>query len=193
MSLLGNAKTMGGIGALLALIGIFVPTIGGILSIVGFVLVVVAVKNISDETKDKAIFNNYLYSFIIEIMAFASFFIVLFFTLQSVGGISYFMELQNMAYSDPMEIFSYLEPFLTGAIVAFFVLCIISILSTIFYKKSFDSISEHTGVKWFSTAALLMLIGAATLIIVIGIFIILVALIIQIVAFFSLPETLPKK
>lgn len=188
-----NAKTLGGIGALLIFIGIFVPSFGMILAIVGFILTLVAVKHISEELNDHPIFTNFLYAFILEIIGFALAFVIILVTLQSVGGISYLMELQTMAYSQPAEILDYLMPFITGAIVGFIALCVFMIISAIFLKKSYDKIAEHTHVKWFSTTGLLMLIGAATMIIFIGLIIIFVALLFQIIAFFSLPEKLTKK
>jgi len=193
MNELSNAKSLGVVGALLSLIGIFLPSFGIFLALVGFILILVAVKNISEVTKDKTIFNNFLYAFILEIIAFVVALIIVLFVFQSVGGISYFTELQNMAYTNPGEIIDYLMPFILGALAAFIILCFIMIISAIFYKKCFDKIGEKTNVKWFSTTGLLFLIGAATLIIIIGFFILIIALIFQIIAFFSLPETLPKK
>ena len=58
MTDLGNAKMYGGIGALLLLIGFFIPFAGPIISIVGLVLVFIAVKQISEVTKDHDIFQN---------------------------------------------------------------------------------------------------------------------------------------
>ena len=58
MGKLRDAKILGGIGAILLLLS-FIPFV----SIIGIVLMFIAVKYISDETKDKDIFKNYLYSF----------------------------------------------------------------------------------------------------------------------------------
>ncbi len=69
---------------------------------------------------------------------------------------------------------------------------IIYIISAIFYKKSFDAISDGLGVGMFHTAALIFLIGAVLVIIGVGVFLILIAGILQIVAFFSIPEELPQ-
>jgi uncharacterized membrane protein len=72
------------------------------------------------------------------------------------------------------------------------VLWISLIISVIFLRKCYDKIAEYTNVKWFSTTGLLLLIGAATVIIGIGFIILLVALILMIIAFFSLPDNLPS-
>jgi uncharacterized membrane protein len=192
MGLLSSAKTIGGIGALLALLGI-IPTVGWILGIIGFIMVIIAVKYISDETKDKSIFNNFLYFIIVSIIAVVVAGVILIITFLEAGGPSYILELQNLAYSDPWAVWETLQPLITGALVALVSLWILMIISTIFLKKSYDKISEYTNVKWFGTTGLLFLIGAATLVIVIGAFILLIAMILEIIAFFSLPDKLPEK
>jgi uncharacterized membrane protein len=49
-----QAKTLGGLGAILVLLS-FVPTIGSILGLVGFVMILVAIKYIADDLKDQTI------------------------------------------------------------------------------------------------------------------------------------------
>jgi uncharacterized membrane protein len=192
MSLLNNAKTMGGIGAILTLLGI-IPSVGFFLGIIGFILILVAVKYISDETKDKSIFNNFLYFFIFCIIGVIVTVIVLVITVINAGGITYINELQTLAYSKPMDVWNAIQPLLTGFLVALLILCVFIIISAIYLRKSYDKIGELTNVKWFGTAGLLFLIGAATLIIGVGFIIILIAMILEIIAFFSLPDKLPEK
>ena len=55
MGSLQTAKILGGIGALLMLIGVFVTATLGALTLIGFILVFIAVKMIADETKEKEI------------------------------------------------------------------------------------------------------------------------------------------
>ncbi|PIV56122.1 MAG: hypothetical protein COS15_02275, partial [Caldiserica bacterium CG02_land_8_20_14_3_00_36_38] len=75
---LKTAKLMGGIGAILTLLS-FIPSIGWLLSIVGFVLVLLAVKTISDEVKESKIFSDYLVAVVLSVVSV----LVLFF-----GGIA---------------------------------------------------------------------------------------------------------
>jgi len=192
MGLLNNAKIMGGIGAILILLGI-VPTIGFLIGIVGFILVLVAVKYISNETKETAIFNNFLYFFIVTIIAIVVAGAILVITFLEAGGMSYITELQNLAYSDPIEVWNTIQPLIIGLLVALVILWILMIISMIFLRKSYNKIGELTNVKWFNTTGLLFFIGAATIIIGIGFIIILIAMILEIIAFFSLPDTLPEK
>ena len=64
MSKLSEAKILGGIGALLMLLGGFIiPGLGGI---IGLILIFIAVKYISEECKDKSIFDNYYFNSFIK-------------------------------------------------------------------------------------------------------------------------------
>ena len=56
MSNLSNAKILGGVGAILMLVGGFVTSF---LSLVGIIMVFVAIKYIADDTKDRSIFSNF--------------------------------------------------------------------------------------------------------------------------------------
>jgi uncharacterized membrane protein len=78
-----------------------------------------------------------------------------------------------------------------GCFIALIVAWILLILGTLYLRKSYNSIAEHTKVDLFKTTGLVYFIGALTLIVIIGIFIIIVAKILEIVAYFSLPENLP--
>jgi uncharacterized membrane protein len=196
MGSLKNAKLLGGIGALLVLIGTFLPNSFGILSIIGFILTFIAVKQIADESKEKGIFDNFLYFFILTIVAVVVALAIMLMTFASVGGFEFIMDLQNLAISnptDPMVVWDTISPVLPGFLAAAVIGWIILIISMFFLRKSFNKISEVTKVKWFGTTGLLYLIGAFTMIILIGFFILIIASILEVVAFFSLPDQLPAK
>ena len=193
MGSLQTAKILGGIGALLMLIGGFVTATAGALSLIGFIMVFIAVKMIADETKEKAIFDNFLYSFVAGIIAFVALIAMALVVLASVGGLQFFTDLQNSAMTEPLEIWNTLQPVLFGAIAALLVFWIIAVIASLFYRKSFNLIKEKTGVKWFGTAGLLIFIGTITTIILIGFIILIIGLIIEIVAFFSLPDKISPK
>jgi len=73
---LETSKNLGGIGAILLVIGL-VGIIGtgysGMLSLIGLVLVLIAMKGLSDYYKDAGIFNNTLYGFVTSIIAVVAF------------------------------------------------------------------------------------------------------------------------
>ena len=163
MGSLQTAKILGGIGALLMLIGGLVTATAGILSLIGFFMVFIAVKMIADETKEKAIFDNYLYSFIACIIAIVALIAMAFVVLASVGGIQFFYDLQNMEMTDPMGIWNTIQPVIFGVIAGLLVFWIIAVIASLFMRKSFNLIAEKTGVKRFATTGLLIFIGTITL------------------------------
>ena len=193
---LKNAKIFGGIGALLMLIGLFIPSSFGILALIGFILTFIAVKIIADESKEKAIFSNFLYFFILTIVAIVAAGVIGLVTFQSVGGLEYFMDLQDLVMSnpsDPMVIWNYIQPMITGMLATLIVGWIIIVISVFFLRKSFNMIADVTKVKWFGTTALLFLIGAFTMVIIVGFLIMFIAVILEVVAFFSLPNQILAK
>ena len=100
MEELGNVKTFGGIGALLMLIGCFIPYAGPIISIVGLVLVFIAVKSISEIVKDDWIFRNYLYNFIFSLISIVAIFVIILIGFGAVGGFSWIASLRDITITD---------------------------------------------------------------------------------------------
>lgn len=181
---------LGGIGALLSLLTI-VPTIGFLLGIIGLVLVFVAVKYIANETKNQNIFQNYLMNFIFSIIAIVAVFVIMIMSFGLSGGMSWITSIQNQEFTDPGAVWSSFGTLIGGCILALFVAWILMIIGSLYLRKSYNSIAEHTKVDLFKTTGLVYFIGAVSLIVVIGAFIIIVAKILEIIAYFSLPENLP--
>ena len=191
MSKLGQAKIMGGLGAILSLLT-FIPNIGFLVGIVGLVLVFIAVKYIAEETKNHSIFKNYLMNFILNIVAIGAVIVIMIMSFGVAGGMSWFTSLQEQNFTDPGAVWSSFGTLIGGCILALFVAWILLILGTLYLRKSYNSIAEHTKVDLFKTTGLVYFIGALTLIVVIGAFIIIIAKILEIVSYFSLPENLPS-
>ena len=188
MGKLSEAKILGGIGSLLMLLGgIFLPGIGMIL---GLILVFIAVSYISKECKDKSIFDNYLLQFIYKIIAVVAVVIIFFI---SIGGLTFFSVLESMEFTDFNSVISFFGPYLLWWVIALIIGWAFLIISSWYLKKSYTSIADYTKVDLFRTTGLLYFIGSLSLIVVIGIFIILVAMILEIVSYFKLPDKLPKK
>ncbi len=189
MSKLRDAKIFGGIGAILLLFPI--------VSIIGIVLLFVAVKYIADETKDHDIFKNYLYSFIFRIIAVIAFISILVLSVISLG--LSFSNFNPQQFTDMAHFQSFMTDSFTPAIggiigcgLAILVAYILLIIGALFLRKSFDGIANRTKVDLFRTTGLVYLIGAVTTIFLIGFFIILIATILEIASFFSLPDSLSK-
>lgn len=191
---LETSKNLGGIGALLLVIG-FLGLIGtgysGILSLVGLVLVLVAMKGLSDYYKEAGIFNNTLYGFVTSIIAVVAFVAVIAVTLLNALADLGIADWTNTAewtaaFQEHLSDMSALFKFIGGIILAVVVLFILLVIAAIFYRKSLNMLSSKSGVGMFSTAGLLLLIGAVLTIILIGIIIIWIAIILLAVAFFSI-------
>lgn len=190
---LHSAKLLGGIGSILLLL-LPVPAAGWLLAIIGLVLVLVAVKYLADELKDHNVFTNYLLSFILVIVgAFLAAIIAVISFFSTISGTDW-TAFQNL--TSPQQVFNMMQTsglmaFLGGLLIALAVLWVLLIVSAIFFRKSFNKIATDTKTHLFHTTGLMYLIGAATVIVVgIGLIIIYITFIVQIVAFFSLPETL---
>src|SRR5207244_8890857 len=78
-----------------------------------------------------------------------------------------------------------------GFLVILGAFLVFTIISAIFLKRSYEKISQRLNVSAFATAGLLYLIGAALTIVLVGILILLIALIFQVVAYFSIQDRPP--
>ncbi len=146
-------------------IGAILTVVG--LGFIGFILKLIGVKKISDATGNGEIFSKYLWSAALAIIASI---------LILAGMISGMLSGHMMGLGAMM---------IVGAILM--------IVAAYFMKQSYDMVAEETGVSMFSTVALLYIIGAVLTIVVIGAILILIAAILEIVAFFSLPDSIPGK
>ena len=165
MGKLSDAKTLGGIGSILQIIPF--------LSIVGYILTLIAVKYVSDEVQDSSIFTNMIYAVITGIIGVALGAFVVFF-----GALS--------------SMFTAGVGAVGGAIGFLAIVWIALVISSIFVRRAFDGMANKLGVGTFRTAGLLYFIGALLTIILVGFILLFVAFILQVVAFFSIGDSLPS-
>ena len=191
MSELSNAKTIGKVGSLLALLGGFVPLIGPIIGIVGFVLVLIAVKSISELLKDKDIFRNYIVDFILSIISIVMILVIMLMGFFNVGGFTWITSLQDINIQDLSTFWDYFGGIISYAIMALIVGWILWVIGAIYLRRSYNSIAKYTNVSLFRTTGTVYLIGAITTIILIGFVILFVGRIIEVISYFSLPDELP--
>ena len=170
MGSLSSAKTLGGVGGILVLL----PGI----SLVGWILILLATKEISESVHDKTIFDDALLAAITAVIG-AVVFAAFVFT-GAIGGLF----LPGPFGSGGVGVFGFLV--ILGAFWIF------TIISAIFLKRSYEKISQRLNVSAFATAGLLYLIGAALTIVLVGFLIILIALIFQVVAYFSIQDRPPS-
>src|SRR5436309_15818320 len=94
MASLGQAKSLGGVGSILVLIAGFIPSAGFVVAIIGFILILIAVKYVSDAFTDRTIFNNMIIAVILAILGFVAFFVAVLGAIYSfvgIGGVSSFL------------------------------------------------------------------------------------------------------
>ena len=193
-------KTLGGIGAILLFIGCltFISPAVGILGLIGFILVLIALNGFANYYKEKGIFNNALYGIITFIVgavvtiAIAIFVLVDFLT--SLG-----IDLTNWQSLQSVDWASIMTPdkimgLVGSGIVALVILFIFCILGAYFLRKSLDLLATKTEVKLFGTTGLILLVGAVLTIVLIGFILLFVAILLLVISFFSIntPAVTPE-
>lgn len=185
MASLGQAKTLGGVGSILVLLSP-IPYAGAVLSIVGFIMILIAVKYIADVLGDQKIFNNMVIAIVLAIVGIVVGVVVVLgavYSLIGLGGYTYTPGMTTLPTG--------FSAVIASIIVGLIVIWVFYLIASIFLKRSYDTIATRLNVGMFHTTGLLYLIGAATAIIFIGFLIVFIAEILQVVSFFSLPEQMP--
>jgi len=178
LATLSQAKTLGGIGAILTLL-LLVPLLGFVLVIVGWILILLAVRDISEAVQDRTIFHNMMISAILAIVGAAVF------GLFVIGAILGFIGL-GAAGGTPAasSVFGLVAGLIAGLLVGW----VLEIVSAYFLWTAFKGVSAKVPVGLFGTAGLIYFIGSILTIILVGFIVNFVAQILFVVAFFSLPD-----
>ena len=185
MASLSRAKSYGEAGSILVLLTA-IPSVGGLLGIVGFILVLLAIKDISEVVADRAIFNDMLVAIGLAIAAIVVGVLVI------AGSLLRFVGLNNLSLGpnfNPSTVPNGDWVGLIGSIlIGLAAVWLISLVSSIYIRRSYREISAKLKVGTFETAGLLYLVGAATTIILVGFLLLFVAQILVVVAFFSIDD-----
>ena len=160
MGTLGEAKTLGGIGSILMLI----PPI----NIIGFILVLVATKYVSDAIGDKSVFDNMLYAVITGIAG-------------TIAGLVIFF------YGLFVGIFTFGGGALVG-LAGLAIVWICFVISSLFIRRAYGTMATRLDSGSFGTAGTLYFVGALLTIVLVGLIVLAVAFIFQIIAFFSIKD-----
>jgi uncharacterized membrane protein len=185
---MANLRQAGGIGAagsLLILVG-FVPNAGA-LSIAGLILVLIAMKFISEIIKDRDIYSDMAIAVSLALIGNVIGILLVFSTFFSFVSSIYALG----SGTDPFASFSNLSGLFLPGLVAVWIFFLIS---SVLVRKSYDSISTFLKEDLFSKTGKLFLIGAAlTIVAGMGLIIIFIASVIQVAAFLSLGEEIPYR
>jgi uncharacterized membrane protein len=172
---ISTQKMLGGIGYILILLS-WIPRIGILLSIVGFVLWLISMYQLSNMLRRPSIFQKVLIAFILSIVG-----MVIAFAFGLMTGVSLFASVRGE----------------TGAIlglglgVAFAILVAYAtlVVSFYFYKEAYDILAQATDQNLFKIAGLLLFIGAITIILFgLGALLMIAGNIVLVVAFFTAPN-----
>ncbi len=195
---MGTSKILGGVGALLMFIGIM-PYINyfGVIELIGLILVMVALYNLGSHYREGGIFNNALYGLIIGIVGgVISIAAVIITVLTSLTDFLYTLfpdwngdwtALSGLT-PDPSNLtLDSIAPFLAGLFAVLIIIWVFSIIAAFFVRRSLGTLSAKSGVGLFSTAGLLLLIGAVLIILFgIGLILIWISALLLAIAFFQI-------
>ncbi len=193
-----TSKILGGVGAILMFIGV-IPVVSsyGVIELLGLILVMVALYNLASYYAEGGIFNNALYGVIAGIVGVVAAVGTVFFAV--LTSLTDFIETIYPGWNgdwtalsgltpDPSNIsFEAIGPFLAGLFATLIILWVFAIIATFFARRSLVSLSAKSGVGLFSTAGLLLLIGAVLIIALgIGLLLIWIGALLLAIAFFQL-------
>jgi uncharacterized membrane protein len=186
---LRNLKTMGGIGAILLLI----------FPLVGFILILIAVKQLSDDIKREDIFRDFLICTIISSLALILGVFVIFFST----WVGFIVWISSPSPSTPQPPTTYpptpkFAPEEPGIFFLFFAVIFllswaINSVASYYAQRGFLSLADITGERNFSLSGRLLFLGALLYIILVGFVVYLVGIIFAIISFFSLPDRIPLR
>lgn len=181
---IGEAKTMGFVGAILNLVGLLAGAatgVGAVLTIVGIILIYVGVSRLSDKVKDPRPRKYYLNYLIFGIIAIV---------IAIIGLIAALGALIFSAGAGLIGGLAGLLATLGIVIVVFIITYVLLIIASMNLRKSYDIIKTYTKIDMFGTAGFLYFLGAILLIILVGGIILFIAVILELIAWASLPDTI---
>lgn len=196
-----SGKNLSGIGALLIFLGAIAspfatPNAGGLFDLVGLILLLIGVKNLSGYYRQEGIFNNILYATLTEIAGIiVAIAVTVGLVLNSLSSFLYkifpnwngnWMSLSGMTVVTTNITLSDVLPFIAAGIIAFAILFVSNIISAVFIRRTLSTLKQRSGVGLFGTTGLVLLIGAILTIILIGYILIWMTFLMLAIAFFQL-------
>lgn len=168
------SKTLAMEGSILILLGL-VPYVGWVLGIIGVVLLLRGMKELSNYYQDAEIYQNSLTGvkyYIIALIAIA------------VSGAGFIVGLVVAGIGATIVIGNVIG--LTIGIASLVIAFVFYVLAATHLRKTFNALAEKTGEHSFSTAGTLLWWGSILTIIMVGLFLILIAWIFAIIGFFTM-------
>jgi uncharacterized membrane protein len=157
-----SAGTLGLVGVILMLVGL-IPQ-AEILSIVGLVLVLIALNKLSKAYGNDAIWRNALYGFVMGIVGAVVLVVAVF---------AYLVPMLAL-HVPPMIAYNFGTGLLVFFIVLFIIAYVFMVLEFRFFRDAYRELAGSSGVEDFNKAARWYWIGALTLIVLVGAVLILI-------------------
>jgi uncharacterized membrane protein len=173
------SKTLAGEGSILLLLSL-VPYAGWILGIIGVILLLRGMKELSNYYQDEEIYKNSLTGvkyYIIALVAAAVAIAAITIGIASATGFTF-----TTGFVPTVGFGVGLIAFFAGIIVAF----VFYILATLNLRKTFNTLAQKSGETSFATAGTLLWVGAILTIILVGLILILIGWIYATVGFFTM-------
>ena len=198
---LESSKTLGGIGAILLFIGVL-PFVQytWIISIIGIILILVALRDFSNIYREKDIFSNAIYGVVTALVGgIITGVLAVAVVLSNIkdlvmqlypGWNGDWSTLQGMTPNTTNFDSATILPLISGLLVVLVIVWVVAIIAAFFIYRSLKQISGKSNTGLFGTAGLILLIGA--IIPIIGLILMWISALILAVAFFTLkPQEQP--
>jgi len=173
------SKTLAGEGSILLLLSI-VPYAGWILGIIGVVLLLKSMKELSNYYQDEKIYRNTLTGVKFYIIAMIAMGVAIGALLIGIGSATGFTF--KTGFTPTAAFGAGLAAFFVGLVIAF----VFYILATSHLRKTFDALAQKSGEASFTTASKLLWWGAILTIVFVGLILIFVAWIFATIGFFAM-------
>ena len=177
-----HSKTLAGVGAILLLFGL-VPYAGWVLAIIGVILLVIGVKELSNYYQDERVYQNTLAGvkfYVVAVVAAAAAIVAIMIGIASATDWKFTNFPTNFVPTVDFGIG--VAALLAGLVIAF----VFYILAASHLKRALDSLAQKSGEASFATAGTLLWLGAILTIVLVGLVLIFVAWIFATVGFFSM-------
>jgi uncharacterized membrane protein len=173
------SKTLAGEGAILLLLSM-VPYAGWILGIIGVILLLKGMKELSNYYQDEEIYKNSLTGVKFYIIALVAVGVAIVALMVGVGSATGFKF--TTGFEPTIGFGVGLIAFFAGLIVAF----VFYLLATSHLRRTFNTLAQKSGEASFTTAGNLLWWGAILTIVLVGLVLIVIAWIFATIGFFAM-------
>ncbi len=174
-----SSKTLAGEASILLLLSI-IPYAGWVLGIIGIILLLRAMKELSNYYQDEKIYQNTLTGVKFYVIALIAAAVTISAIVVGVGFATGFTFANNFIFTLGFGVS--LAAFLAGIVIAF----VFYVLAASHLRRTFDTLAQKSGEASFTTAGTLLWWGAIFSIIVVGLLLILIAWIFATIGFFGM-------